>query len=178
MTFCNLPDSLDLSGEDANVDPDMLQEILKKADTRTQNNDIKHPNPGKPGDIKRATGPKIVHVPVYKEATPQMHKVWSEVNAASRDILFFALNLAGERKPHLKRFRDNMEASSSLKDILGARLSLANYNDVTQAGVLAINAYLKSLCPPINDDPNQNRHASVQVRHPTNAPKRQRVVQN
>ena len=144
MTFCNLPDSLDLGGENANVDPDMLAEMRK---TEKIVDGIQHPNPGKPGDVKRATGPKIVEVIKYKEATPQMKKIWSETNSVSRDILFHCLDVVDQKTPHLKRFRENMEKSESLRDLLGYRLSFANYNDYTQCGTLMLSAYLKSLIP-------------------------------
>lgn len=169
MTFCNLPDSLDLGGENANVDPDILEEIRKK-DPKGGQDGIQHPNPGKPGDMKKALGPKIVEVPVLRQPTAHAKKVWSDVNAASRDIVFHLINVAGETTPHLKRFRDNMEKSESLKDLLGARLSIANYNDLTQTGALILSSYLKSLTPP-KDAPQASLH--LQGGPP---PKRQHVL--
>ena len=80
MTFCDLPDSLDMAEGD--WDPDIKEQVLKAAETRTRQTDqIKHPNPGRAGDVKRATGPKIVHVRVYREPTVHMKQTWEEVNA-------------------------------------------------------------------------------------------------
>ena len=168
MTFCDLPDVLDLGEGD--FDADIKEQVLKAQENRDE---IKHPNPGKTSDLKRATGPKIVHVPVYREPTAQMRRPWEEVNAASRDLCFSFLNAYGRTRPHLKRWRDNMEKSQSLKDILGQRLSFANHNDLTQAGTLLLNSYIKALSDDVplhESDPTRKRQRNVAFSRETGLP--------
>ena len=143
MTFAHLPDDLPM-GE--NIDPEFLEQLKEQREAKQKKSEeIEHPNPGKSGDIKKFCGPKVIHVPVYKEPSRDFKETWLETNAASRDIVFHCIGVAGQKRPHLKRFRDNMEKSKSLKGLMGNTLSLCNRNPWTQMATLATQAYLKAL---------------------------------
>jgi len=45
-------------------------------------------------------------------------RIWDEVNVASRDLTFFALDVLGTRSNRVRKWRQNMEKSYGIKSLL------------------------------------------------------------
>ena len=132
--YQSLPDTLNV--DEQNLNPEMREEMKTI---------MKHPNPGTKADVKRATGPKIIRVPVYRERTHEDLETEKAVNESTRDIIFHGLNVFGNRAPVIKRWRNNMHGNKALRGLMAHNLSFANRNPLIQTACLVLDSYLKSL---------------------------------
>ncbi len=155
MTFCQLPDQIDLSGEewDATVVEQLRNtgEKKKPVIADTHRDEIHMNKAGQAGALKKALGPQVIKVPVARQPTPDEKKIWEEVNEATRDLTFFTLRVAGQQYPRVRQWRQELENSHGVKTLLGQRFSICNANPTAQLLTLVANSFVKTLTKADDD---------------------------